>query len=355
METTTMSRFFKNPRFIAGSALVAVLALTLSGCKKEEEVPPPPPTQVQPAQPKYIVKVIPKPDESEELQRIYTYLPDGVTLVKLEIQYRKDARTQIQWYRTDGTVKEVQELHPYTTKVKSTTRIAADGTTKIDETTYRLNGGLDAVTTFKADGSSQTLRYRSDGKRLLSESTTTPDGKKVSTYFHQDGKTLWANTVEEKNGDSKVETFRPDGTRDQTREVFSDRMIVTVHGADGKAKYTQTWSGYRYAYSSYRYYTLEKVEEFDADGLTAKRKLEFERYGSRNIKTATDIVNGKPAKTRYFRYDGTLEREEIVNADGTKTTVKHDASEKITEAHDPAVKVEPAYDDPLVDSPSHFN
>ena len=350
-----MSRFSKN-RFIAVSALVAVLALSLSGCKQEDEVPPPPPVKAQPAQPKYIVKVIPKPDGSEELQRVYTYLPDGVTLYKLEIQYRQGGRTQVQWYRPDGTVKEVQEMHPYSpSKVKSTTRMAPDGTSKIYETVYRLNGGVDAVTTFKADGSSHTVRYRNDGVRRLSETNTAPDGTKVSTFFHADGTTTWANATEQKNGDSKVETFRPDGTRDQTREVFSDRMIVTVHGADGKVKYTQTWSGYRYAYSNYRYYTLEKVEEVDTDGVTLKRKLEFERYGNRNIKVATDIVNGKPAKIRYFRYDGTLEREEIVQADGTKTTVKHDASEKITETFDPAVKVEPAYDDPLIDSPSHFN
>ncbi|MBX3073384.1 hypothetical protein KF728_21440 [Candidatus Obscuribacterales bacterium] len=350
-----MSRFSKS-RFIAVSVLVAGLALSLTGCKQEDEVPPPPPVKAQPAQPKYIVKVIPKPDGSEELQRIYTYLPDGVTLYKLEIQYRQGGRTEVQWYRPDGTVKEVQEMHPYSTgKVQSTTRMAPDGTTKVDQTTYRLDGGVDAVTEFKADGSSHTVRYRNDGKRRLSVTDTAPDGKKVSTYFHADGTTVWANATEQKNGDSKVETFRLDGTRDQTREVFYDRMIVTVHGADGKPKYTQTWSGYRYAYSSYRYYTLEKVEEFGADGVTLTRKLEFERYGSRNIKVATDLANGQPTKTRYFRYDGTLEREEIVQADGTKTTVKHEASEKITETYDPGVKNEPAYDDPLVDSPSHFN
>lgn len=335
-------------------SLVA-LALPLTGCKDDSKGPPPPPAQTQPAQPKYVVKVIPKPDESEELQRVETYLPDGVTLVKREIQYRRGGRTQIEVFRPNGSLKEVQELHPHTTKLKSTTRYENDGTTKIDETTYRLNGGVDAVTTFKSDGSAYTLRYRNDGKRLLSEATKTPDGKKVSTYFHEDGKTLWANTVEQANGDSKVETFRLDGTRDQTREVFYDHMLVTVHGADGKALYTQKWSGYRYAYSSYRYYSLEKVEEYGDDGVTVKRKLEFERYGNRNIKTATDIVNGKPVATRYFRYDGTLERVETVNADGTTTTVKHEASEKLTETYDPALKVEPKFDDPLVDSPSHFN
>jgi len=349
-----MSRQKFRPGFAAGLALVAFLTLPLAGCK-DEEAPPPPPQVNQPAQPKYIVKVIPKPDESDELQRIYTYLPDGVTLHKLEIQYRRDGRTQVQYYRTDGTVKEVQEMHPHTTKVKSSTRMAADGTTKVDETTYRMSGDLDSVTEFKADGTARTLRYRNGGKRLLAEIDKAADGKKTSVYYHQDGKTVWANTVEQPNGDSKVETFRMDGTRDQDREVFVDRMVVTVYGADGKVQYKQLWSGYRYSYSSYRYYTLTNVEEFAADGTTVQRVLEFERYGSRNIKKATDIVNGKPAKTRYFRYDGTLEREEAVNADGTTSTVRYTVSDNKTETHDATRKNEPRYDDPLVDSPAHFN
>lgn len=348
-----MSRFNFKPGLIAGLALVALLALSVSGCKKDE-VPPPPPQNTAPAAPKYIVKVIPRPDTSDELQRVYTYMPDGATLVKLEIQYRKDGRTQVQLFRTDGSVQEVQEMHPYTTKLKSSTRLEADGKTRIDETTYRLSGDLDSVTEFKSDGSTKTLRYRNGGNRLLSESVKTSDGKRTSTFFHKDGTTVWAKTVEQSNGDTKAETYRADGTRDQDREVLNDRMLVTVYGADGKAQYKQTWFGYRYSYSYYRSYSLDKVEEFDSDGVTVKRVLEFERYGNRNVKKATDIVNGKPSKIRTYRYDGTLEREEIFAADGTSQVESHTSSENLRETHDPAVKVEPRYVDPLVDSPSHF-
>ncbi|MDZ4833772.1 MAG: hypothetical protein SGJ27_08325 [Candidatus Melainabacteria bacterium] len=349
-----MSKFNFRPGMIAGFALIAVFALSLTGCKKEE-VPEAPPAVTTPAQPKYVVKVIPKPDTSDELQRIYTYLPDGVTLVKLEIQYRQGGRTQRQLFRENGSVKEVQELHPYTTKLKSSTQIGADGTTRIAETTYRISGELDSKIEFKADGSSKTLRFRNGGSRLLAEVTTATDGTKTSVYFHPDGTTVWANTVESRNGDTKVETFRLDGTRDQSREVLVDRMHVTVYGADGKAQFKQTWSGYRSAYSSYRYYSLEKVEEFGADGTTVNRTLEFERYGNRNIKKASDIVSGKPSKVRTYRYDGTLESEEIFSADGTSKVERHESSENLKETHDPRVKVEPAFDDPLVDSPSHFN
>lgn len=349
-----MSRFNFRPGMIAGLALIAVFALPLAGCKKEEEAPQVPPAATTPAQPKYIVKVVPKPDESEELQRIYTYLEDG-TLVKVEIQFRQGGRTQRQLFRPDGSVKEVQEMHPYTTKVQSSTEMAADGTTKVGQKTYRISGDLDSKTEFKADGSSKTLRYRNGGSRVLAEITTDTDGKKTGVFYHADGKTVWAKTVELKNGDSKVETFRLDGTRDQDREVFVDRMLVTVYGADGKAQFKQTWSGYRSAYSSYRYYTLEKVEEFSADGTTVKCILEFERYGRGNVKKATDIVNGKPSKVRTYRWDGTLESEEIFNADGTSRLERHDSSENLKDTHDPAWKVEPKFDDPLVDNPSHFN
>jgi hypothetical protein len=347
----SLSKF--RPSF-AGLALIAVLAVSLSGCKKEEPATPTPPPVAAPAQPKYVVKVVPKPDGSDELQRIYTYLEDG-TLVKVEIQYRQGGRTQRQLFRENGSVKEVQELHPYTSKLQSSTEMAADGTTKVSETTYRISGDLDSKTAFKSDGSSETLRYRNGGSRLLAKIAKSADGKKTSVFFHADGTTVWANATELSNGDSKVETYRLDGTRDQDREVFVDRMLITVYGADGKARYKQTWSGYRSAYSSYRYYSLEKVEEYSADGSTVTRVLEFERWGGQRVKKATDIVSGKPSKVRTFRYDGTVESEEIFAADGTSKVERHESSENLKEAHDPAIKVEPRYDDPLVDSASHFN
>ncbi len=348
-----MNRF----QITTGSLAIVLIAgsvLFLSGCKRHEEhTPPPPPPQATPAQPKYTVKVVPRPDTTDELQRVYSYLPDG-TLAKLEIQYRRNGRTVVELYRKDGSVTEVQEMHPFTTSIKSSTRFDQDGKTKIEETTFRLQGGLDAVTEFHADGSATTKRYRSDGKRLLAETNKEISGKKTSTFYHQDGKTLWAKTVEETNGDSRVETFRQDGTRDQDREVSYDRMVITIHGADGKTTYRQTWSGYRYSY--YRNYSLDKVEEYEADGVTVKRTLEFERYGNRNLSKATDMKNGKPAKIRYFRYyDGTLEREEIIQPDGTSKVENHEASEGLTEKVDPSIKLEPKFDDPLVDSPSHLN
>lgn len=348
-----MSKFNFRPGQFVGFALIAVFALSLTGCK-EEETPQVPPAATAPAQPKYIVKVVPKPDGSEELQRIYTYLEDG-TLVRVEIQYRREGRTERQLFRPDGTVKEVQEMHPYTTKIKTATEMGADGTTKVGETAYRATGELDSKTEFKADGSKKTLRYRNGGTRILAEIKTDADGKKTSVFYHADGKTVWANSVEKPSGESKVETFRLDGTRDQDREYITGYMLVTIYGADGKAQFKQTWSGYRSTYSSYRYYTLEKVEEFGADGLTVKRTLEFERYGYGNVKKATDIENGKPSKVRTYRWDGTLESEEIFNADGTSKVENHSSSENLKEAHDPSWKVEPKFDDPLVDSPSHFN
>lgn len=336
-------------------ALIAGSVLFLSGCKRHEDSSQPPPPPAAPAQPKYIVKVVPRPDTSDELQRVYSYLPDG-TLVKLEIQYRRNGRTVVEFYRQDGSVQEVQEMHPFTTSIKSSTRFDQDGKTKIEESTFRLQGGLDSVTEFHADGSARTKRYRSDGKRLLADTNKEVSGKKTSTFYHQDGKTLWAKTVEESNGDTRVETYRQDGTRDQDREVYYDRMVITIHGADGKATYKQTWNGYRYSYSYYRNYSLDKVEEYEADGVTVKRILEFERYGNRNLSKATEMANGKAAKIRSYRYyDGTLEREEIIQPDGTSKVENHEASENLTEKFDPNIKLEPKFDDPLVDSPSHLN
>jgi hypothetical protein len=350
-----MSGFYNRSGFaqFATLALVFVALLGLAGCKKEETQAPPQPPVTTPAQPKYVVRVVLQPETSEELQRVYTYLEDGTTLYKLEIQYRKGGRTQIQYFRTDGTVETEQEMHPFTTKIKSSVKFAADGKTKLEETTWRVSGDLDSKTEFAANGSSKTRRFRNGGQRLLAEIEKAVDGRRTSTFYHKDGTTVWAKTEELTNGDTRAQTWREDGTRAQDRAVYSDRMVVTVYDAQGNASYRQIWSGYRYSYSYYRYYTLQSVEEFDAAG-AVKRELEFERYGNRVLRKATDIDGGKKVRVRHFRYDGTLEREEFFNADGTSKVVSHQASENITEPHDPKVKDEPAYVDPLVDGAYHF-
>ena len=64
-------------------------------------------------------------------------------------------------------------------------------------------------------------------------------------------------------------------------------------------------------------------------------------------------ADGKPVKIRTMRDDGTVEQDEIFKADGTSTTVDHQASENIKEPYDSTMKDEPKYDDPLKASGSN--
>lgn len=329
---------------------VAALALTLSGCKDDKEVaqqPPQPPAQ------QYVIKTFPKPDTSDEFQQIHTMLPNG-TLVKVEIQYR-DGRTVTQLYRPDQTVSEVQETHPHTDRTKSVTHYGTDGQTVIDKSTYRLNGNLDAKTTYNADGSSATTRYRMDGKRLYSESTKAVDGTENHTFYQQDGKTLWAKGVKKPNDDVRVEVYDDTGTSiTQVREVFYSKMEITVY-AGGKPQYKQTFDGYRSYY--YRYYTLLSLDEYESDGTTVKRHLDFERYsyGTAGVKTATDYANGVKSEVRTYRYDGTLETRETFTAGNTTPTVtKHTSSEQLREPLDLQWKKEPVYNDPFSENAANF-
>ena len=335
---------------IAPYLALALVLVLLSGCKDESKTSEPP----APPSPQYVIKQIERPDDSPEARRIYTYLPDGRTLVKLEIQLR-DGVTQIQTFRKDQSISEVTETHPFSTKTKSVTNYAADGSTIVDKTTYRVNGILEDKTTFASDGSSTTLRYRLDGKRLHSRAIKTKGGDESITFFRQDGTTTWAKAEVKAGGDRRVEYFGADGRLQHIREVFSDHMMVTVFDTAGTPVYRQRWDGYRYSYSYYSYYTLEKVEEFAGDGSTVVRELEFQRYGSRNVTKARDFENGVKVRERSFRYDGTLESETTFNtSDGTSSVVNHDAKEGIKEKVDSSWSKEPSYEDPFSDNPANF-
>src|SRR5262249_23696672 len=161
---------------------------------------------------------------------------------------------------------------------------------------------LESLSTYQTDGTTRTVKYRVDGKRLHSESVEPRYGTKNITFYRKDGKTLWAKATVETSGDSRVEYFDDNGKLSQLRETTSDHKVITVYDDKGVALYRQTWDGYRYSYGSYyNNYRLDKVEEFAADGKTVKRELEFNSWGSLQITTATDFENGKKSRVRDYR------------------------------------------------------
>lgn len=346
MLTSSLLRALKRISIVSFCGL---LLLGLAGCDSKSGNNNNPPKQPPaPTQPKNIVKVELRPESSGEFQRISTYTPDGAHLIELQIDYR-DGNTEKQFFRNDGTTSKKQKFYQSSRplKLEKETEYAADGTTVVMERTFRVQGPLDAEKKFNADGSTETKRYRLDGKRLHSLENRDSAGNATATYWRADG-SLWAKsktlgTAGYYSQPIEITYYGANGNVAQVRTILSNKMEIQVNRADGTKLYVQTWSGYSSPY--YRSFTLDSLKEYETDGTTLSRELKFS-YSTR-ISEAHSYTKGVKSSSRYYRWDGTLEREETLDAAGKVTATKnHDASEGITEPVDSGWKVEPAWEDP---------
>ncbi|MBK9141682.1 MAG: hypothetical protein IPM23_04245 [Candidatus Melainabacteria bacterium] len=339
---------------ILGWALLPalVLVLGLAGCKPGDDdgqgnnPPPAPPAQV------YDIKVESRPDTTPEFQRIHYYLPGGGREVKMEIQYR-DGRTEQYMYRQDGSLEELVELHIHSQKVQSRTKFAADGKTRLESTSWRIGGELDSSTVYNADGSSRTVAYKVDGKRIHSETLTDTSGAQKITVYRSDGKTLWAKIDRPSQYSARVEYYDDAGKLTQIRELNSSKMVITVLDDTGKVVMKQEWSGYWSSWSGPSYNNLQNTEKYEPDGSTVSRRIEFEYYYSRP-RVVYDYKDGARVKEYSFNYDGSVKSEQTLQDDGTWATQSYSNGEKqldppLTDSDRSA----PAYQDPLVDNPSN--
>lgn len=344
MLTSCLVRALKRITLVSFCGL---LLLGLAGCdsKPDKSNPPTPPT---PTAPKNIVKVELRPESSGEFQRIYTYTPDGARLIELQVDYR-DGKTVKEFYRLDGSLKTKQNFFQSSRplKLEKETDYAADGKTVLVERTYRIQGVIDSAKKFNTDGSTETTRYRLDGKRLHSVENRDSAGNATATYWRADG-SLWAKSKTLGSQGYYVQPmeityYGTNGNVAQVRTIRSNGMDITVNRADGTLQYTQTWSGYSSPY--YRSFTLDSLKEYETDGKTLSREVKF-TYSTR-VNEAHSYTKGVKTSSRYYRWDGTLEREVTIDAAGASSTKYHDASAGITEPVDAAMKVEPVWEDPL--------
>jgi antitoxin component YwqK of YwqJK toxin-antitoxin module len=350
-------------RSFLGVILVAGLAFILTGCKDEEPAatqnPPNTTVPTQPAAPALIRTVKLMPPESGENQRIFKKTPDG-TLVEMTIDYR-DGRLETFTFRPDGSVSVKQEFYPYTGVLKSTIEYAADGVTVTSERLNRGTGTLELSRKLLADGTSETTRYRVDGKRLHSVTHYQADGTFVDgTFYRQDGTTLWATAKRLNASETEVKFYNAAGAVEKIRVSkttsggYSNTVeySITVLRADSTAAYKQSWSGYQSSY--YRSISLKTVDEYEADGKTLKRKLTFNYSGS-SVSEAVVYENGVKKTVRTYRWDGTLETEMTYDANGGVTaTVSHTSQENLRETVAAELIADQSNDDPLAFKPGDF-
>jgi hypothetical protein len=322
------------------AVLLALLAAGGCGSKEDSSAPPP---QQQPSPQK--VRVEFRPPESGERLRRHIYAPDGVTEVELQIEYA-DGRMEFRYFRADGSLKESKETYPGGRVVKRHALFAADGTTVVAEEKYRLDGSLETEFKLLPDGTKETVAYRSDGKRRLSFEVQRPDSSSVKTYYRKDGTTTWAVFKTSASAQRQVDCYGDTGVLEHSRLYRADGMDVVVYRPDGTASHRQSWR-LRYGGWYYRSYVLERLTEYAPDGTTPVRELKMSYDGVTVTEAHLFNPDGSKASIRYFRGDGTLEKEEFLDKDGkVKKTETHKADEGIRESVEQGRLKEPAFDDP---------
>lgn len=341
-----------------GLLVVLLAVLGLAGCGPEDGSDPSsgkqPPAQTEPAPPVTVDTVEFKPDTSDEFQRIHRHLPDG-TKVSMRIDYR-DGSSREEFYRPDGTVKEMKEFHAVVDKLKSVTKFDAKGE-PVSRESYRINGVLESETEFLQDSSKKVTTYRMDGKRLHSVSIEREDGTTSTTYYRRDGKTLWAKAEWANAREVVVEYFDDKGVHVQTREVDSNNRDITVFDPTGKALYKQHWDGYWNPTSTYYYYQsyqLETVEEFEDDGVTLKRRIHLERYSNNRVTKVEYFEDGNLVREQELNRNGSVSSDKTLKDDGTWETNSNPLSDLKPDPIDSDRFDEPSYQDPLVNAPNNF-
>lgn len=346
---------------IASFALVVSL-LVLGGCVRHEDIS----KNDYPVYHKTKVELAKDKSGSGGRVRFLVYSDDGSKLIAAENQYG-DGVTEYEQFREDGTLREVNAFYPLapnaTVRVpKRTALYDKNGKTLLFERIQRRDGTAESSKRNRADGGFETETFHADGKttslrRVVSakgevtlEETFRPNGKletqtrKVghddteTTEYRENGSrssvtTRGANRwspVEKVVFDSdglmveqkirytslsiEVEYRRPDGTLAEKRSYSSyGGVTITTYGDDGKPRYRQEWRGSRAGddWTDMSKLRVTEVDELKPDG-TVSREIEFYDDGKTVKKTRVrDGAHYFSGTYRYFRPDGTLEKEEV--------------------------------------------
>lgn len=338
--------------------------------------------------PSALPSVILKPQPAGEEVRFVTYGPDGKMAKETRIEY-VNGNTAMLYHRGDGTVRERIEHYRQDKNgnraLRATTLYDADGKTVLYDRTlypdgittertatligkerYELNqfhkdgktlfrrrlverGRLSQDEEFRGDGTRSKLTEKDSNGSSVTEfakdgatrvmTTFTPDSRYAPVrrvIYGADG--LEAMRVEYSSNQIKVDYLRHDGTLEQVRTFSSYEWEVTVYDTNGKPLFLQKWRG---QIKDKNWLDIEKpvlseVEEFAPDG-TVKRRITFYPDGV-TPKTVKLPAPGNYASGtyRYFREDGTLEKEEVKESwDKVTSTKEYEQKDGVKEAVPP--------------------
>ncbi len=298
--------------------------------------------------------------------RFLIYSEDQSKLIGAENQYG-DGVTEYEQYRDDGTLREINGFYPLAEKAKvrkpkRTVLFDKNGKTVLFERSMRPDGTTEMTKHSRADGGFETETFYADGKTTRVRKIVTGRGevsleetfrqngrvetqtRKVGyndtevTEYRDNGTRLSVTTsggnrwspVEKVVFDSsglmveqkvrytsysvEVEYRRPDGTLAEKRSYSSyNGVTVTTYGDDGKPRYRQEWRGNRSGndWTDMSNLKITEIEELKPDG-TVSREINLHDDGKTVKRTwERDGANYSSGKYRYFRPDGTLEREEV--------------------------------------------
>lgn len=287
------------------------------------------------------------------------YHSDGTTVAAHRVTDRSGNVVLREAFRTDGTQQSREVVLADGNKEKTTwfdngkqvqkhSVVDRWGHTVYLEEEFRADGSAVSKTERLTNGTTETKLYSPTGN-LQMHRLKPSYGEEVTTYYREDGTTISQKfTVQYSNAEGWF--YRPDGSLEQHRRFGYYSMDVDVYGADGKTvAYRQHWrkkSG-SYYFSDPADYELDSVEICDDQGRTIKEQS-FEDDGAR-VTQAIDYDADADVKTavRTYRDDGTLEKEEKFDAEGTVTETKeHKPEDNIREPVDPVHVKQLDYIDP---------
>lgn len=299
--------------------------------------------------------------------RFLVYNEERTKLIGAENQFG-DGSTEYEDYRDDGTLRELNGFYPASKdgtgqpKVKRTVLFDSNGKTVLFERLLRPDGTIEMLSRSRVDGGKETETFFPDGKTTKLHKIVTARGevtleevyrqngklemqtRKVGydtteiTEYRENGARLSVTTrgsnrwspvevvvfdsdgimVEQKirysSSQVEVEYRRADGTLAEKRSYSRySGVTVTTYGADGKPQYRQEWrnSAAGDNFTDMSKARLTKIEELKPDG-TVEREIEL-RDDGKSVKSTRvrDGVSYYSGTYRYFREDGTLEKEEV--------------------------------------------
>lgn len=306
--------------------------------------------------------VVLKPHKDGEEVRFVTYGPDGKTVKETRIEY-VNGNTAVLYHRGDGTLRERIEHYPADKKenraLRATTLYDADGktvlydrilfpdgvttertATLIGKERYELNqfqkngktlvhrrlvekGKLKQEEVFRLDGTLAKLMHRESGVTAVTEfkedgltrvmTTMTPESPYATVKRHvfaADGSV--AMVIEYSSHEISV-SYLERGAIVQKRKFSASGWEVTVYDTNGNKLFAQKWSG---QIKDKNWLEMEKpvlteIEEFQPNG-DVRRRITFYPDG-KTPKMVKEPAPGNYASGtyRYFREDGTLEKEEV--------------------------------------------